>query len=37
MGIDAATNLSKNKAKYQALVQECKAEKNNLDAINAQR
>ena len=37
MGIDATTNLDKNKAKYQALVQECEAEKQNMNAINAQR
>ena len=37
MGIEAQTELDKSKAEYQALIQECKAEKANLDAINAQR
>lgn len=37
MGINAQTEYAKCKAKYEALVQECDAEKTNLDAINAQR
>lgn len=37
MGINAQTDYTKLKAKYEALVQECEAEKSNLDAINAQR
>mmetsp|Transcript_584 Transcript_584/g.1121 ORF Transcript_584/g.1121 Transcript_584/m.1121 type:complete len:90 (+) Transcript_584:1015-1284(+) len=37
MGIDAQTDFDKNKAKYDALVQECQAERSNLAAINADR
>ena len=37
MGIDAQTDKVKAEAKYQALIQECKAEEANLDAINTDR
>jgi len=37
MGINAKTDYEKLKAKYNALVLECEAEKTNLEAINAQR
>jgi len=37
MGINSKTDLDKSKAKYQALMTECKAEEANLDAINVQR
>lgn len=37
MGINASTDNQKVKAKYEALVQECEAEKANLVAIDAQR
>ena len=37
MGIEAQTELDKVKAKYSALIQECDAENQNLEAINAGR
>ena len=37
MGIEASTENQKTKARYDALVQECEAEKANLVAIDAQR
>ena len=37
MGIEASTENQKTKAKYDALIQECEAEKANLVAIDAQR
>ena len=37
MEINSKTDFEKAQAKYQALVQECKAEEANLDAINTQR
>lgn len=37
MGIEANTENQKTKARYDALVQECEAEKTNLVAIDAQR
>lgn len=37
MGINAKTDNEKAKAKYTALIAECDAEKENLNAINAQR
>lgn len=37
MGIEAQTDFDKSKAKYQALITECQAEKSNLEAINAER
>jgi hypothetical protein len=37
MDINANTEYNKTSAFYQALVQECKAEESNLDAINAER
>jgi hypothetical protein len=37
MGIEANTENQKTKAKYDALIQECEAEKANLVAIDANR
>jgi len=37
MEINAKTENTNMKAKYEALMQECKAEEANLDAINIQR
>ena len=37
MEINANTEFEKVSAKYNALIQECKAEEANLDAINVQR
>ena len=37
MGIEANTDNQKTKARYEALKQECDAEKNNLQAIDANR
>lgn len=37
MGINAKTSFEQEKAKYDALIQECDAEAQNLQAINAQR
>jgi len=37
MGIEASTENQKTKARYDALIQECEAEKANLVAIDAQR
>ena len=37
MDINATTEYEQTQAYYSALVQECKAEEQNLDAINAER
>jgi len=37
MGIEASTMNQSTKAKYDALIQECEAEKANLVAVDAQR
>ena len=37
MDINASTEYEQTQAYYSALVQECKAEESNLDAINAER
>lgn len=35
MGIEAKTDNEKTKAKYEALIHECEAEKVNLNAVDA--